>query len=179
MSSRLSADNNQEIVLGGRQGIQPSHRSELRQCTIENNIGFISSQSISNHKEDTHDSMVITSVRSALPPHDHTCFWGGFTQQLCYLLRCFRLRLQHDEGSNCGTLGSRGGKGRYLMFPQATEEVRENNERFSPCSIKHISMTLRLKKDDCFVGERGTERRLCVLVQAHCTVVGTILTFAS
>ncbi|XP_056459563.1 disintegrin and metalloproteinase domain-containing protein 10 [Gadus chalcogrammus] len=57
----------------------------------------------------------------------------------------------HDEGSNCGTLGSRGGKGRYLMFPQATEEVRENNERFSPCSIKHISMTLRLKKDDCFV----------------------------
>ncbi|KAK0132059.1 Disintegrin and metalloproteinase domain-containing protein 10 [Merluccius polli] len=57
----------------------------------------------------------------------------------------------HDEGSNCGDLGSAGGKGRYLMFPQATDQVRENNERFSPCSVRHISKTLRLKKDDCFV----------------------------
>ncbi|KAM3876048.1 disintegrin and metalloproteinase domain-containing protein 10 [Diretmus argenteus] len=57
----------------------------------------------------------------------------------------------HDEGSNCGNLGSTGGKGRYLMFPHATDEVRDNNEKFSPCSIEHISKILRLKKDDCFV----------------------------
>ncbi|KAM4629073.1 disintegrin and metalloproteinase domain-containing protein 10 [Polymixia lowei] len=57
----------------------------------------------------------------------------------------------HDEGSNCGNLGSSGGKGRYLMFPHATDEVRENNDKFSPCSIKHISKILGLKKDDCFV----------------------------
>nr|XP_046247700.1 disintegrin and metalloproteinase domain-containing protein 10 isoform X1 [Scatophagus argus] len=57
----------------------------------------------------------------------------------------------HDEGSNCGNLGSSGGKGRYLMFPHATDEVRENNDKFSPCSIKHISKVLKLKKDDCFV----------------------------
>uniref|UniRef100_A0A7N9B0X7 ADAM10 endopeptidase n=1 Tax=Mastacembelus armatus TaxID=205130 RepID=A0A7N9B0X7_9TELE len=57
----------------------------------------------------------------------------------------------HDEGSNCGDLGSRGGDGRYLMFPHATDEVRENNEKFSPCSIKAISKILKLKKDVCFV----------------------------
>ncbi|XP_061594183.1 disintegrin and metalloproteinase domain-containing protein 10 isoform X1 [Cololabis saira] len=57
----------------------------------------------------------------------------------------------HDEGSNCGNLGSSGGKGRYLMFPHATDEVRENSDKFSPCSIKHISKILKLKKDDCFV----------------------------
>uniref|UniRef100_A0A8C6Q5D7 ADAM10 endopeptidase n=1 Tax=Nothobranchius furzeri TaxID=105023 RepID=A0A8C6Q5D7_NOTFU len=57
----------------------------------------------------------------------------------------------HDEGSNCGDLGSSGGKGRYLMFPQATDEVRENNDKFSPCSIKHISKILKQKKDNCFV----------------------------
>lgn len=57
----------------------------------------------------------------------------------------------HDEGSNCGNLGSSVGKGRYLMFPHATDEVRENNDKFSPCSIKHISKILNLKKDDCFV----------------------------
>ncbi|XP_068599865.1 disintegrin and metalloproteinase domain-containing protein 10 [Brachionichthys hirsutus] len=57
----------------------------------------------------------------------------------------------HDEGSNCGSLGSAGGKGRYLMFPHATDEVRENNEKLSPCSVKQISKILKLKKDDCFV----------------------------
>ncbi|XP_035509546.1 disintegrin and metalloproteinase domain-containing protein 10 [Morone saxatilis] len=57
----------------------------------------------------------------------------------------------HDEGSNCGNLGSTGGEGRYLMFPHATDEVRENNDKFSPCSIKHISKILKLKKDNCFL----------------------------
>ncbi|XP_055077278.1 disintegrin and metalloproteinase domain-containing protein 10 [Periophthalmus magnuspinnatus] len=57
----------------------------------------------------------------------------------------------HDEGSNCGNLGSSGGKGRFLMFPHASDEVRENNDKFSPCSIKRISKVLNLKKDNCFV----------------------------
>lgn len=74
--------------------------------------------------------------------------------------------LQHDEGSNCGDLGSAGGKGRYLMFPQATDEVRENNDKFSPCSIKHISEILRLKKDECFQGETEESLHLRVAVQS-------------
>ncbi|KAG7487946.1 hypothetical protein MATL_G00028840 [Megalops atlanticus] len=57
----------------------------------------------------------------------------------------------HDEGEDCGNLGSTGGKGRYLMFPHATNEVQENNDKFSPCSIKHISRILEIKKDKCFV----------------------------
>lgn len=60
---------------------------------------------------------------------------------------------QHDEGSNCGNLGSNSGKGRYLMFPHASDGVRENNDKLSPCSIDHISKLLQLKKDECFVGE--------------------------
>nr|XP_029134117.1 disintegrin and metalloproteinase domain-containing protein 10-like [Labrus bergylta] len=57
----------------------------------------------------------------------------------------------HDEGQNCGNLGSSGGKGSYLMFPYASDGVHENNDKFSPCSLKHISKILKLKKDDCFV----------------------------
>lgn len=57
----------------------------------------------------------------------------------------------HDEGSNCGNLGSDAGKGRYLMFPYATDGAHENNDKFSPCSIKRISNILKLKKDDCFM----------------------------
>lgn len=75
--------------------------------------------------------------------------------------------LQHDEGSNCGNLGSTGGKGRYLMFPHATDEVRENNDKFSPCSIQHISKILKLKKDECFVGEKEKSIHLHVAVQSR------------
>ncbi|XP_066551805.1 disintegrin and metalloproteinase domain-containing protein 10 [Amia ocellicauda] len=57
----------------------------------------------------------------------------------------------HDEGENCGDLGSSGGNGRYLMFPYASNNRQENNEKFSPCSIKLISRILRMKKDLCFV----------------------------
>ncbi|XP_063058116.1 disintegrin and metalloproteinase domain-containing protein 10 [Engraulis encrasicolus] len=59
----------------------------------------------------------------------------------------------HDEGRNCGNLGSEseGGKGRYLMFPQASNKVRENNDKLSPCSLWRIGQTLETKKDDCFV----------------------------
>uniref|UniRef100_H3DDF0 ADAM10 endopeptidase n=1 Tax=Tetraodon nigroviridis TaxID=99883 RepID=H3DDF0_TETNG len=57
----------------------------------------------------------------------------------------------HDEGSNCGNLGSVGGKGRYLMFPHASDGVHENNDKLSPCSIARISEILQLKKDECFL----------------------------
>ncbi|KAL2089814.1 hypothetical protein ACEWY4_014502 [Coilia grayii] len=57
----------------------------------------------------------------------------------------------HDEGQHCGNLGSEGGKGRYLMFPHASNQVQENNDKFSPCSLRRIGQTLRTKKDDCFV----------------------------
>ncbi|XP_048109384.1 LOW QUALITY PROTEIN: disintegrin and metalloproteinase domain-containing protein 10 [Alosa alosa] len=57
----------------------------------------------------------------------------------------------HDEGPACGSLGSEGGKGRYLMFPHASNEVQENNDKFSPCSLQRIGQTLWTKKDDCFV----------------------------
>lgn len=63
---------------------------------------------------------------------------------------------QHDEGSNCGNLGSNDGKGRYLMFPHASDGVRENNDKLSPCSIAGISGILQLKKDECFVGKNFT-----------------------
>lgn len=63
---------------------------------------------------------------------------------------------QHDEESNCGNLGSNSGKGRYLMFPYASDGMRENNDKLSPCSIAHISKILQLKKDECFVGKNFT-----------------------
>lgn len=73
-------------------------------------------------------------------------------------VRVPRFVLQHDEGPNCGNLGSTGGKGRFLMFPQATDEIRENNDRFSPCSVEHISKVLHQKKDNCFVGKEQKKR---------------------
>lgn len=83
--------------------------------------------------------------------------------------------LQHDEGSNCGNLGSTGGKGRYLMFPHATDEVRENNDKLSPCSIQHISSILNLKKDECFVGEKRKEHPLACSGQMF--ILSNVLTF--
>lgn len=39
------------------------------------------------------------------------------------------------------------------MFPHASDGVRENNDKLSPCSVDQISQILQLKKDECFVGE--------------------------
>ncbi|XP_051551022.1 disintegrin and metalloproteinase domain-containing protein 10 [Myxocyprinus asiaticus] len=57
----------------------------------------------------------------------------------------------HDQGSDCGDLEITGGKGRFLMFPQATYKIEENSDRFSPCSLRHMSRILTIKKDKCFV----------------------------
>jgi len=74
--------------------------------------------------------------------------------QLEHLLRLhFVICLcQHDEDSDCGGLEITGGKGRFLMFPQATSKIEENNDKFSPCSLRHTSRILKIKKDRCFVG---------------------------
>ncbi|KAL4658865.1 disintegrin and metalloproteinase domain-containing protein 10-like [Arapaima gigas] len=57
----------------------------------------------------------------------------------------------HDSDLSCGDMGSTKGKGMYLMFHYATSGFQENNDKFSPCSIKHISQLLKVKKDNCFV----------------------------
>ncbi|XP_066503317.1 disintegrin and metalloproteinase domain-containing protein 10 [Hoplias malabaricus] len=57
----------------------------------------------------------------------------------------------HDEGLDCGGLEITEGKGRFLMFPHATDKIHENTDRFSPCSLRHISRLLNVKKDRCFV----------------------------
>ncbi|TRZ01190.1 hypothetical protein DNTS_035506 [Danionella cerebrum] len=57
----------------------------------------------------------------------------------------------HDEGSDCGDLKITGGKGRFLMFPHATYKFEENSDKFSQCSLNHMSDVLTEKKDKCFV----------------------------
>ncbi|XP_062869448.1 disintegrin and metalloproteinase domain-containing protein 10 [Trichomycterus rosablanca] len=57
----------------------------------------------------------------------------------------------HDEGSDCAGPEITGGKGMFLMFPHAANEVKENSDRFSPCSLRDMSRLLQLKKDRCFV----------------------------
>uniref|UniRef100_A0A671VJI1 ADAM10 endopeptidase n=1 Tax=Sparus aurata TaxID=8175 RepID=A0A671VJI1_SPAAU len=64
--------------------------------------------------------------------------------------RHVQLTFAHELGHSLGSPVSHRHT-EYLMFPHATDEVRENNDKFSPCSVKHISKILNLKKDDCFV----------------------------
>ncbi|RXM92180.1 Disintegrin and metalloproteinase domain-containing protein 10 [Acipenser ruthenus] len=58
--------------------------------------------------------------------------------------------LHHDEKGECEASTPTGGQGNFLMFPYASEGNQGNNDRFSPCSVKHISKLLRIKKDKCF-----------------------------
>uniref|UniRef100_A0A672QI31 ADAM10 endopeptidase n=1 Tax=Sinocyclocheilus grahami TaxID=75366 RepID=A0A672QI31_SINGR len=57
----------------------------------------------------------------------------------------------HDEGSDCGGLEITDGKGRFLMFPQASYKIEENSDKFSPCSLRQMSHILNINKDKCFV----------------------------
>ncbi|MGH0182770.1 UNVERIFIED_CONTAM: hypothetical protein FKN15_010424 [Acipenser sinensis] len=57
----------------------------------------------------------------------------------------------HDEKGECEASTPTGGQGNFLMFPYASEGNQGNNDRFSPCSVKHISKLLRTKKDKCFI----------------------------
>ncbi|KAK3533260.1 hypothetical protein QTP70_014330 [Hemibagrus guttatus] len=78
-------------------------------------------------------------IRGAVPPNHAT---PGIT---------VIAHMGHDEGSDCGDLAVTEGKGYFLMFPQASDEVKENSERFSPCSLRHMSRLLKFKKDNCFI----------------------------
>ncbi|XP_030640082.1 disintegrin and metalloproteinase domain-containing protein 10 [Chanos chanos] len=64
----------------------------------------------------------------------------------------------HDKGANCGTPEVTEGKGWFLMYPHAAQEVQENSDKFSPCSVRDINRILRVKKDECFV---VSDRPIC------------------
>ncbi|XP_043079162.1 disintegrin and metalloproteinase domain-containing protein 10 [Puntigrus tetrazona] len=57
----------------------------------------------------------------------------------------------HDESSDCEGQEITDDKGKFLMFPQASYKIEENSDKFSPCSLLHMSHILNIKKDKCFV----------------------------
>ncbi|XP_072100121.1 disintegrin and metalloproteinase domain-containing protein 10 isoform X1 [Mobula birostris] len=59
----------------------------------------------------------------------------------------------HDEGEECippESSDSQSSGGNYLMFPFASNGLEYNNDKLSPCTIRHISKVLLEKKDQCF-----------------------------
>ncbi|XP_061414243.1 disintegrin and metalloproteinase domain-containing protein 10-like [Lethenteron reissneri] len=61
----------------------------------------------------------------------------------------------HDSGLDCtpGTSLSPDAKerGNFIMYARATSGDRPNNNRFSPCSMRNISLVLASKRHHCFV----------------------------
>ncbi|XP_038668837.1 disintegrin and metalloproteinase domain-containing protein 10 [Scyliorhinus canicula] len=61
----------------------------------------------------------------------------------------------HDSGSECTPGESKSGelkeKGNYIMYARATSGDKQNNNKFSTCSIKNISQVLDKKRNHCFV----------------------------
>ncbi|XP_078391256.1 disintegrin and metalloproteinase domain-containing protein 10-like, partial [Cetorhinus maximus] len=67
----------------------------------------------------------------------------------------------HDEGEECIPSESPSlptNDGNFLMFPYASDGVEYNNDKLSPCSIRHISKILLAKKDQCF---EDSDRPIC------------------
>jgi len=57
----------------------------------------------------------------------------------------------HDESGVCTPGDSNEDpKGNYIMYARATNGDKENNNLFSPCSIRKMSAVLRTRKDECF-----------------------------
>ncbi|XP_067824096.1 disintegrin and metalloproteinase domain-containing protein 10 isoform X3 [Heptranchias perlo] len=67
----------------------------------------------------------------------------------------------HDEGEECippESSNSQRNAGNFLMFPYASDGHEYNNDKLSPCTIRHISKILRAKKDRCF---EDSKRPIC------------------
>uniref|UniRef100_A0A6Q2XAJ1 Disintegrin and metalloproteinase domain-containing protein 10 n=1 Tax=Esox lucius TaxID=8010 RepID=A0A6Q2XAJ1_ESOLU len=61
----------------------------------------------------------------------------------------------HDSGSECTPGESKAPenkeRGNYIMYARATSGDKQNNNRFSICSIRNISQVLEKKRGSCFV----------------------------
>ncbi|XP_035379510.1 LOW QUALITY PROTEIN: disintegrin and metalloproteinase domain-containing protein 10-like [Electrophorus electricus] len=61
----------------------------------------------------------------------------------------------HDSGSECTPGESKSQdkkeKGNYIMYARATSGDKLNNNKFSVCSIRNISLVLEKKRGNCFV----------------------------
>ncbi|XP_022056523.1 disintegrin and metalloproteinase domain-containing protein 10 [Acanthochromis polyacanthus] len=61
----------------------------------------------------------------------------------------------HDSGFECtpgeSKLQDKKEQGNYIMYARATSGDKQNNNKFSICSIRNISAVLTKKRDDCFV----------------------------
>ncbi|XP_067872028.1 disintegrin and metalloproteinase domain-containing protein 10-like [Heterodontus francisci] len=67
----------------------------------------------------------------------------------------------HDEGEECipsESSSSQRNAGNFLMFPYASDGHEYNNDRLSPCTIRHVSKILMAKKDQCF---EDSKRPIC------------------
>ncbi|XP_019849541.1 PREDICTED: ADAM 17-like protease [Amphimedon queenslandica] len=57
---------------------------------------------------------------------------------------------QHDDSSSSECSPSPENGGKYLMYPIAQDGTADNNNVFSPCSVRGVSRVLNTHESDCF-----------------------------